>query len=505
MGPIPRNIFANIAGQGWAAAMGLLLVPLYVAFLGVEAYGLIGVYATLQASLQMLDLGLSQTMNRQLAHYQAFPEKAGEARDFVRTVEVGYWGIGLAIGGVVAAAAPLLARHWLKVGALPVSTVERAIVIMGAVAALQWPLSFYEGGLMGLQRQVLFNGLKIGIATFAGAGAALVLWLVSPTITAYFTWQIVVAALNVTLLAASLWRCLPASGRPAAFAPRLLVSSWRFTAGMGGIAISGILLTQLDKVLLSTLLPLELFGYYTLAAVVSSVVPVLLAGPVFNGIFPQLTRLAAAQDAPELKMLYHRGTQLMAVLVSSVGGVIASFSPEILLVWTRSEATAAVAAPIVTVLVIGMAVNALMTLPYALQLAHGWTALGLRINLGLAVVLVPAIVVLTSRYGPVGAASAWVLLNVLYMAVGVPLTHRKLLRGELGAWFTRDILPPASVALVVVGAGRLLVRPHAHALVTVVEVAAVFLVALAGAGLAAPLVRRGALGLVARPRVTGGP
>ena len=201
MGPIPRNIFANIAGQGWAAAMGLLLVPLYVALLGVEAYGLIGVYATLQASLQMLDLGLSQTMNRQLAHYQAFPEKAGEARDFVRTVEVGYWGIGLAIGGVVAAAAPLLARHWLKVGALPVSTVERAIVIMGAVAALQWPLSFYEGGLMGLQRQVLFNGLKIGIATFAGAGAALVLWLVSPTITAYFTWQIVVAALNVTLLA----------------------------------------------------------------------------------------------------------------------------------------------------------------------------------------------------------------------------------------------------------------------------------------------------------------
>ncbi len=87
--------------------MSLLLVPFYVRLLGVEAYGLIGFYATLQGSLRILDLGLSQTMNRQMAHYQAFPDKAGEARDFVRTIELGYWAVGHRDGAALVGAAPV--------------------------------------------------------------------------------------------------------------------------------------------------------------------------------------------------------------------------------------------------------------------------------------------------------------------------------------------------------------------------------------------------------------
>ena len=64
----------------------------------------------------------------------------------------------------------------------------------------------------------------------------------------------------------------------------------------------------------------------------------------------------------------------MAVLVLPVAAVIAFFSFDILLLWTGSTKTASVASPIVSVLVIGMALNALMTLPYALQLSHGWTS-----------------------------------------------------------------------------------------------------------------------------------
>jgi O-antigen/teichoic acid export membrane protein len=503
MGPIPRNIIANIAGQGWSAAMMLLLVPLYVRLLGVEAYGLIGVYATLQAALQILDLGLSQTINRQLARYRALPDEGAEARDFVRTLELGYWALGLLIGISVAAAAPVLARHWLKLGTMPVETAERAMLIMGAVAALQWPLSLYEGGLLGLQRQVLLNGLRIGVSTAGAVGTALVLWLVSPTISAYFTWQIVVAAINVACLALALWRSLPAAAGAPRFRPALLAQHWRFAAGVGGISISGILLSQLDKIVLSKLLPLEAFGYYTLAGVVSSVIPLLVAGPVFNGVFPQLTTFVAAGSEREVSELYHRGTQLMAVFVATVGGVIACFSSDILLVWTRSAAAAETAGPIASILVLGMALNALMSLPYALQLSHGWTGLGLRINAALLVLLVPTILALTARFGAVGAAGTWVVLNGVYMGVGVPLTHRRLLRGEMAAWFVHDIVPPVAAALLVVGAGRLLV-PAGGGVVTVVAMSVVMVAALAASALVAPLVRRAALGIVARTRAPEG-
>lgn len=497
MGPIPRNIVANIAGQGWSAAMMLLLVPLYVHLLGVEAYGLIGVYATLQAALQILDLGLSQTINRQLARYRGLPGEAAEARDFVRTLELGYWALGAVIGLSVALAAPLLARHWLKLGTMPVETAERALTIMGAVSALQWPLSLYEGGLLGLQRQVLLNGLKIGVSTAGALGTALVLWLVSPTISAYFTWQIVVAALNVSSLAIALWRSLPAAGGAPRFRPALLTRHWRLAAGVAAISITGVLLTQLDKIVLSRLLPLEVFGYYTLAAVVSSVIPLLVAGPIFNGVFPQLTAFVAAGSEREVSELYHRGTQLMAVFASTAAGAIAWFSSDLVLVWTRSPAAAAAAGPIASALVLGMALNALMSLPYALQLSHGWTGLGLRINAVLLVLLVPTIVVLTSRFGAVGAAATWIVLNAAYMAVGVPLTHRRLLKGEMAAWLVRDIVPPAAVSLAVVGAGRLVV-PRGGGAVTMVGAALVAVAALVTSAAVAPLVRRAALGLVTR-------
>ena len=47
--------------------MGFVFVPVYISYLGIEAYGLIGLFATLQAWLSLLDLGLSPTLNREMA------------------------------------------------------------------------------------------------------------------------------------------------------------------------------------------------------------------------------------------------------------------------------------------------------------------------------------------------------------------------------------------------------------------------------------------------------
>jgi hypothetical protein len=180
----------------------------------------------------------------------------------------------------------------------------------------------------------------------------------------------------------------------------------------------------------------------------------------------------------------------MAVLVAATAGTVAFFAKEILLVWTRDVDVAGRSAPIATVLVIGMALNALMSLPYALQLAHGWTGLGLRINLSLLILLVPATYLMTVRFGPVGAAGAWVLLNGLYMLVGVPLMHRRLLPGHMGAWFRSDILPPLVAAVAVLGAGRMAIATNWSAPWTVLAVGFMYIGAAAAGGAAAPLVRQ---------------
>jgi O-antigen/teichoic acid export membrane protein len=484
------NLLASFAGTGWSTLMGLVFIPLYIRFMGIEAYGLVGFYIALQGALQILDFGLSPTMNREMARYSVQPEKAGEARDLVRTLEIGYWAIGLVIGAGMYALAPWVAARWLNAVTLPARAVETAVAIIAVLSALQWPLTFYQGGLLGLQRQAALNALLIAMSTLRNGGAALILWLVSPTVVAFFMWQIVVSALHVSLITFLLWRSLPRAPGAPRFQPSLLKNIWRFAAGMSGITLTALILTQLDKVILSKLLSLEMFGYYTLAATVGNGLAV-IAVPVFNVVFPRLSAQAAEGDLAGMKHFYHRSAQTMAVVMLPIAAVIAFFAPDIFRLWTGSSEAALNAAPIASLLVVGTALNSLMVLPYALQLAHGWTSLGLRINLFLILGMIPAIFLLTARFGAVGAAFVWAAVNGMYLLCGAPLTYRRLLKGEGGRWLVEDVGLPLLGAVLTAWAGRVLLTRIGRLppTGTLLGLAAVLVVALAAVVAVTPALR----------------
>ena len=456
MNLIKKNIAANFAGSIWQSLMSLIFIPLYIKFMGIESWGLIGIFATLQAMFGLLDMGLSSTLNREMARLSVLPGKEQEMRNIVRTMEVIYWGVAVFVGITVTALSPFIVHHWIKAGQLSPKTIEQALLIMGLVMALQMPIGFYSGGLMGLQRQVLLNVINISIGTLRGAGAVLVLWLVSPTIQAFFLWQIVTSAINIFLLALFLWRRLPRSDSKAVFQKRLLKGIWKFAAGMSGISILAVILAQLDKVTLSKMLSLEMFGYYMLASVVAMSLGRFFT-PVFYSVYPRFTQLVSIDDQDGLKQLYHKSCQFMSVLILPVAIVIALFSYEILLLWTQNPVTAKKTHLIVSILISGSAINGLMNLPYALQLAFGWTRLSVFKNIIAVILLVPFIVFMAAHYGVVGAACVWLVLHTALFFIEIPIMHRRLLRQEKWRWYWQDVGIPLFACLLVAGFGRLFI------------------------------------------------
>jgi hypothetical protein len=192
------------------------VVPVYIHFLGVEAYGLIGFFLSLTAILSLLDLGLGTALNRQFAQFSAQSGKAREMRDLLRTLEIIYWLIGIAIGATMATLAPAIAAYWIKPQHLSRETVTQALAMMGIALAFQWPRALYAGGLMGMQRQVAFNLLSSITASVNSIGGALIVWLVSPTIQAFITWYMAASLVDTLLTGLLLWRSLPkAHARPA--------------------------------------------------------------------------------------------------------------------------------------------------------------------------------------------------------------------------------------------------------------------------------------------------
>lgn len=479
---------AHFAGNIWQVGLGLILIPLYIKFMGIASYGLIGVLVTLQVLFGLFDAGLANTLNREMARRSALQRQEQEMRNLLRTLETLYWSIAVAVGIAIVLLSPLLAHHWIQSDELTRPTVEQALFIMGFIIVFQMPIGFYSGGLLGLQKQVLLNVINACMNTLRDVGAVLILWLVSPTIQAFFLWQLVITATTAFLLAFFLWRRLPVAEDRAVFQIRLVQGIWRFSAGMSGIAILGTILSQLDKVIVSKILSLEMFGYYMLASVVAmSLVRVFT--PVFLSIYPRLTQLVSLDDQEGISELYHKSCQLIAVLILPVATVIFFFSYEVILLWTHNAVTAERTHLILSILVWGTALNGLIHPPYALQLAFGWTQLSVLKNVIALILLVPLTIYTTARYGAAGAASLWLLLNVGYVVFEIPIMHRRLLRNEMWRWYGQDVGAPLIAGLLFAGLGRYFFHGSGSYFVTLLYVMVISLCTLGIVVVSVPTMR----------------
>lgn len=440
---LKTNVLANYLGQGWVALMAIVFVPYYSRALGMEAFGLVGLMLSLQAMTLLLDLGLGGVMNRELARRSVTDGVAGSMRALVRTLEYFIWPSSVVIALAIAGAGPWLAGSWLHPQAISAEETRRAICMMAVAIALQWPAAFYTNGLSGLERQPTANAINATFATLRAVGAAMVLAFVSPSILAFMAWYALVGGAQSATSAILLWRALPPG--PARFRLEELRAARRFAGGLFLITGTAIVLMQLDRIILSATRPLSEVGYFTLALTVAAALGRAVQ-PIFNAVYPRFSRLVATGDERTLTTLYHECSQYLVVMVAALGGFLIAFAEPVVRLWTGDAATAAMVAPPLAILVAGSVINSLLNLPYALQLANGWTSLTGLLNSAAVVIMIPVGIVVIGHFGLAGAASLWLATNVFTLTLGLPVMHRRLLRGELGPWYLRDVLPPMAAA-----------------------------------------------------------
>jgi O-antigen/teichoic acid export membrane protein len=219
---------------------------------------------------------------------------------------------------------------------------------------------------------------------------------------------------------------------------------------MMGVTFLALLLTQIDKILLSKFLPLSEYGYYVMAGVVASGLNMVIT-PITQAFYPRLVELSELQDRAMLNYTYHKGAQLVSVVAGSVALVIILFAETFLRVWSQDPDLAQRTATLLRVLMLGTLLNGLMHMPYMAQLAHGWTSLSVRINIVAVAVIVPGLLWVVPRFGAEGAAWVWVSLNAGYVLLGIHFMFRRILVTEKWRWYLQDVLVPLLVAAAVAG------------------------------------------------------
>jgi O-antigen/teichoic acid export membrane protein len=445
MSTIKRNITANFLGRVITILTSIAFVPVYIKYLGIEAYGVIGFFVTIQTILNLLDFGMGATVNREMATLSVSTERGKELLDTKKTFEYIYW-IASAVALItVLAASGFIAHRWLNKSQLDVSTVNKAIMIMGVSFFFQFPWNMYNSALLGLQKQITPNIISVIIALIKAIGSILILRYVSATLVAFLLFQTVCIMLQTISAALYLKWVLRMKDLKAQFSKAVLKKNWRFSVGLFFTSILIVMLTQVDKLLLSTLVPLHLFGYYVLAGNVSSNLEALIL-PIQTAYFPRLTQLNALGDEEGLKQKFHQGSQLIALLVIPVGTVLFFLSKQVLFVWTGDLTIADSAYLLLSILIFGMMFNTLMTIPYALTIATGWVKFGSRIC-GIALLfLIPFVFFSTKKYGVTGGAMAWALLNIGFLIFAMQYFFSRLMKTEKSKWYWQTIFLPLLIA-----------------------------------------------------------
>ena len=454
LGPsVPGNFMVNLAARVWAAVLQLLFVPVYIRLLGPEAYGLIGLYGSLVVALGFLDQAVSPALIREFARMSGDPARTRDMRDLLRTLEVITAAVGVAIGAAVFLLAPVIATVWLKYQTLPQDHVVLAARLMGLGLASQWPSLLYSGGYIGLARQGTLAWLRIAGLTTQWAGAALALWALGARVEVFFAWQVLSMALLSVMLGAGLWRLLPdPSHRPHAGLASVR-GVWRYAAGTFLIGLSASVLTQADKLIVSSAVPLGQFAAYSLSFMVGMLVSNFVAGPMTAALLPHFARLGRPGNERQLALEYHRWSQVLMVALLPVCGVLILFARPLLEAWLagRQEVVTQMV-PLIPWVVLGTLFNVVAVLPFILQLAAGRTRLAVVMNVVAVLVIVPVLWIGVPRLGPIVGAWCWFAVNLAYYLLYAPLVHRRLLRGEIAGWWLRDTLFPGAIAAAFFGA-----------------------------------------------------
>jgi O-antigen/teichoic acid export membrane protein len=428
---LSKNILWNLAGQVLLSGLSFVATKYVFKQLGSEALGVIYFTLTLNLVLtSVLGMGICETTVREVSGH--FASEPGYIRDLIRTASLLYWGAYIVLAAAVYGAAPLLVDRWIHLQELGSEMAIRVVRILGIACLVALPRSFYASLLCGLERMEFNNVIDVSASALQQLGIFVIL-LAGGGLLPVVYWMsacygfALAAYLLVCARFFSGWAMVPG------FLRTVVGRNLSYTSHMALISLLAMVHLQADKVIVSKLLPIGLFGLYTVAygAVARSST---VTGAIFQGAFPHLSALNNAQQRLGMLSQYRKLQDLVCfVTVPLFTGLIFAEQPLFTLLF-NAETARLLLLPVVF-LCLGFYMNGALTIPYAFSLAAGRPDISARSNFYALFIVTPATVLLVHFFGLAGAGFSWIFYHLFAYTYAVPRICRACLDGSILGWY----------------------------------------------------------------------
>ncbi len=438
-----KNAISNYCGRLYIILINILVLPLYLKYLGAAAFGLISLYAIMQSWLSLFDMGLTSTLSREVAYYRNQDNGIFKIKQLLRSFEIIFLVVNIVIIIGVALSRNWIAHSWLKVDDLTYNEVTHCIALMAIMIGFRFFTDLYRAGISGVEQQVWLNGISVFLTTIQYGGAYILLRWATNKPSHFFEFQLLISALEPILLATKFYKIFSANTNQFLgfkISWDMMKQILPFASSFFYVGIIWVALTQSDKLILSHVLPLTTYGYFALVTVISGGI-LQFAAPISLALLPRMTHLLSEKKDQEMLQLYRNTTQMVSVIMLPLTGVLAFFSTEIIYIWTGNQMAAKWAGPILFWYALGNGIASISAFQYYLQFAHGNLKLHVIFNTLFAIIAIPLIFFSAYHYGAEGTAITWFLMQAISFFIWPPIVHKRYAPGIHHKWILNDIFP----------------------------------------------------------------
>jgi O-antigen/teichoic acid export membrane protein len=439
--------------------IGLVLLPLNLAYLGQAEYGLWMLVGSATIHFSLLDLGYGGAIVKFMAQYRAH----GDARalnEIASTLFVVFAAIGLIAYGAAATVAFNL-EHLFNLRPGQAETGQWITLIIGAYVALNFPFSVYGGVMSGFQRYDANN--VVAIVTSLAAASVNVAVLFSGgglvTLVASTTAVRVLAFVAYRLNAYRIFPELRIS--PSLFRRERLREVTGFSVYSGIIDWANKLNYQVDEIVIGVFLGSPAVAVWAVAERIISGTQ-RLTNQLNGVLFPMIVDSDASSRDATLQQILLQGTRFSLAMVVPIAAVLVLLADPLLRAWLGPAATPSIlgAVPVIQILAVAVVIRVGNATGNTLLKGAGRHRMLALVNLATGVVNIALSMLLVHEYGLVGVAVGTLIpialsaIFILYPAacrrVGLPV-RRALAESVFPA-----IWPAAVVAAALVATSRVL-------------------------------------------------
>jgi len=434
-----NNALANILGKFWGILSNFLFLPLYIKYLGFENYSIIAFTLIITSIMSLLDVGLTSTLSRELASDQ---NSKREKFAIFNTLETLYFFVVIICITIIFLSSNYISYNWINLSHVDYSTTSYLLKIVSFGIGFEIIFRFYLGGLLGLEKQVLANKFIVAWGILRNGLVIFPIYFFK-SLELFFLWQTFSVIIFVILIRFTLFKFLSEKNTTYNLLKidiNILKNNFSFASSMFLIAFVAAINTQLDRIFLSKLLPLETLGFYTIAYSVASIIQVFVQS-LNSANLPRITSLVTSNNDNKAVEIFDLFLKIIIIFIISFGSIMILYGEEIIFVWTNNLELASKTGIYIPYIIFGISAVALQGLFYNIAIANKFMTYNNIISTTSLFFTFPIYYFMIKNYGAIGAGLSFAITQSIILIIYSFLINEKFIKKNLSAYLAILLKP----------------------------------------------------------------